>query len=201
MSIEEDEEFERFAEAERRKLLNAQANKPIESGMTPLGSALFDFRSIPYPASKEREAEIESMHRAEQRQRAKEHRACLIAFTTECLAGKHGNEACETAQSVLRTVETQDMIESSAGAKPENCSNLILWDVRRRVSLAKARQHGHQVPERLKEREQCLAEYNARRISDETWDELQKQVANPKPQAPPQPAYEQGSFGHWTDNL
>jgi len=53
----------------------------------------------------------------------------------------------------------------SMSSSCENCINLVLWDVRRRVAWASAKARGENVQANLRSRAECLAIYNARIVA------------------------------------
>lgn len=167
---ETEEDFERFAREHR----NTQRERP--QTMTRLGNAVPGEWDIPYPCTPEREAEIERLHRVEKKRQTEEHRSQLISFASECIDGKKGRAAQEIADTVLHSVEYSEMINQGGMAVPENCINLVLWDIRRRVAWASARARGEMVQEKLRTRKECLALYDARGLADERWAD--NEVAN-----------------------
>jgi hypothetical protein len=173
-----EEDFERLRQNLRR---NAPASSP---GLTRLGDDMDYFRNLAYPCSPEREAEIERLHRQEQKRKGEEYRAGIVAFASECVEGKKGRAVQELADEVFRTVEYIDLLDRQSHACPENCSNLVLWDLRRRVAWMAARARGEMVPEKLKSREECLALRNARKFADETFADN-----DPVSRIPPPPDY------------
>jgi hypothetical protein len=177
MERETEDDFERL----RQNLKNAPAQRP---GLTRLGADMDYFRNLAYPCSPEREAEIERLHRQEQKRKGDEYRAGLVSFASECVEGKKGRANQELADEVFRTVEVIDLLDRQGHACPENCSNLVLWDLRRRVAWMAARARGEMVPERLKSREECLAIHNARKFADERFADN-----DPVDRIPPMPDY------------
>ena len=164
---ESEAEFERFIET-RRQRLEEVGTAPLSS-LTRVAGTMAYFRDMPYPCSPEREKQIEAMHRNDLQQAATEHRTGLVKFAINCTSGKQGHAAQEIADGVLRTVERQDLVDPNVYATPENCCNLVLWDLRRRVAWMAAKARGEFVQATLKTREECLATYNARKIADEKW--------------------------------
>jgi hypothetical protein len=138
--------------------------------MTPLGSSLFDFASQPYPASPEREKEIERLHRLQRSHEADECRAQLLGFIADCQEGKHGRMAEDSVNETIQGATYTELIDPRGTNCAPNLINLVLWDARRRVAWASARARGDMVPERLKSREECLAVHKARKFADEKYD-------------------------------
>ena len=169
MHEESDLEFAQFCENESRKLIKAGKS---EDSLTPLGASVAYFRTMPYPCTPEREAEIDQLHRADLSRARAEHRQMRVAFAQACLEGKHGDEAVSIAQSCL------------AGAPAEECGIEYLWDCWRRVAWMKARARGESVPEKLKPLEECLAVYRARKLSDERWADNDPGVVSVPPMDP-----------------
>jgi hypothetical protein len=192
-------DLEQFADSERRKL---RAMPKPQPGLTRLGSEMSYFRNMPYPASPEREAEIDRLHRQEQKRLRDEYRSNLIAFAAGCVDGKRGHAAQELADEVFRTVERIDLLDAGASVTPENCCNLVLWDLRRRVAWMNAKARGEVVPDKLRTREECLANHNARKFADERFADN-----DPVSRIPPAPNYgynpphpatpEQQTIGDW----
>lgn len=200
----EDQEFQEFVQGHQ----NIGRSRPGH-GMTRLGES-FNFRAMPYPVPPDREAEINREYAMARKAEAGKHRSGLIAFATGALAGKNGRDAEEIAMGVMRTVDFRELLDPNQTTTPENCCNLVLWDIRRRCAYSKALSEGMQVPQKLKTRGECLAIHNARKVSDDNWDALnghgaanQKQGFRPKPQqpppTPPDPSGDQGSFSDWRD--